>query len=234
MGIGKWMTNKVTDKMAGWMTPRFPANGAALQVSIDDTIAEDYDDTVRQAITVFGDLIKEVTISKEKLPAECWCPKRKQYNVISLVLPRQKVLRLYLVGGDIFMKSMNWAYGITSPLTGVATVGTARFTNSEIAIKLGLSFTRTATRAALTREVQHEVSHLFGLLDHPEGSHVGSCIMNQTMHVLPPGAFMMMAAEQKPTPSSVFCSDCNAWLAKFRNDMKARNLKPYAERLLDA
>ena len=233
MGFKNWVRKKVADKILKQVSTYF-ANGAELKVLVDSKIAEDYSQQINEALGAFAG-IASVKVERADVSG-CWNGARGQYNLESLIRTPRTAWTLYILKEDIYVKPLNWAYGITAPLAGFSSVSMARFSNSETAKKLGLIFTEQETKAQLVVEIRHEVGHLLGLKDHPEGKHVGNCAMNQTMHMKPPGntendANVPENAEN--AANDVFCAGCHAQIVKFNEDVQKKDLTAYAEALTD-
>jgi predicted Zn-dependent protease len=226
MGIKTWFMRKLASRILKDVTPYFNSGGVELKVLIDSKITEDFTPEINEGLKAFASIITKVSIGQVDF-GKCWNPQRGQYDLTSLISEKRNALTLYILKDDIYVKSLNWAYGVTSPIAGCSAVSIARFSDSEMAKKLKMVFTELETRKTLVLEVKHEVGHLLGLTDHPEGKHVGSCAMNQTMHMETPDS----TRTQESAGSNIFCDECAAWITSFSSGIAQGKLEGYSERI---
>jgi len=224
MVFKEWVQRKVASQIIKRVAPYF--SSGTLRVQVDAKITEDFAKEIHEGLNAFAGIIKKVVIEPVDV-SKCWNQQRKQYDMTNLINERRDTLTLYILKEDIYVKPLNWAYGITAPVAGFSAVSIARFSNSEITQKFKMTFTEQETRETLVLEIRHEVGHLLGLKDHPEGQHVGSCTMNQTMHMETPER--VHACER--VDDGVFCNECAAWITSFSSDVQQGQFENYSERL---
>jgi len=226
MGLKEWVQRKVASQIIKRVAPYFSSGGVEFRVLVDSKITEDFTLEINEGLKAFASVIKKVRIEQVNV-SKCWNQQRKQCDLTSLINEKRNTLTLYILKEDIYVKPLNWAYGITSPVTGFSAVSMARFSNSEITKSFKMVFTEQETRETLVLEIRHEVGHLMGLKDHPEGQHVGSCTMNQTMRMEAPER----AHTHESVGSDIFCNECATWITRFSSDIEQGKLEGYSERL---
>jgi len=232
MGFMKNLVMKqLTGKILKQVAPYFAGNTINIKVFVDKEITTDYSNIITDAMKPFQSIIKNIELVGFIVPKKCWNERRRQHNILDLITVKREGLELYIIKRDIFASHLNWAYGITSPVNGVCIVSIARFSDSETTQALHMTFLDEETRKQLTLEIQHEIGHLLGLIDHPEGQHVGNCTMNQTMHMENPEETNIRVGDSGQHISTIFCPACSAWLEQFADALKNRNLQSYAERV---
>jgi len=222
---------QLTSQISQYLT----TDGLNISVLVDENVPNEYLETVRESLRAFDPFVRQLEINRFTLPPENWNEKRKQYNVTKLFPSKGKgQLRMYIINADMYAENLNWAYGITSPTQGTCVISIARFSNSDVVKKRGWTFSNNETRAGLMFNIHHEGGHLLGLFDHTEKHHVGTCAMNQTLHMHPPSQkeHEKSNSNEPNSNENVFCPACATWMTQINADLKHGDYNNYARAIL--
>jgi predicted Zn-dependent protease len=197
----------------------FDESGAKITVYTVSPASEDVKREIVSALSVY-DVFTQIEFSTLEAPLYAFNKRRGQLDAMRIakrfIRRRPSSFSLIILDHDIYAPLTHWAYGMTVPVWGISILSRARYTNSETARSLGLTFTQEETAHMLRRQVGHEVGHLLGLADHKEGEHRG-CVMDQTMR-------LHRKIEAVPRLGGAFCQECEGWKTKLVADVRSGDL----------